>query len=229
MKTIVYVVFIFLSCGSAYAEMLLEQVIVHCDGDDRCDSIKKRSSAITGRYLDYSHLNKNISFLFTDGGYVAPSYKVFNRGGIYIAEINAELKSRVRAVSFAQDGREIKAINQFSMIKGNYYNEQKMIDGVESLRSYYRELGYPRVDIDYTVKQKNKDVDIGIKIRRNQPLLLKKVNVLNVDSSTRDIIQRKLRSFTMKPFNFKELRKTLDGVKIYFTSFGYYLFDYTSS
>lgn len=225
MKFLILTLLIFLSALAHSAPLILSEVVINCPASASCDQRKVRFNNLEGEYRSVLHLKDTMKIVASDGGYQSFSYELLQENQKHKLVINFTLKPIIQDVQIGFTDRNLNSDPRqlINLKEGEFFEEQKFKDNLQSLTRRLESIGYPKNSHSYEVIQKNDKVRIELAITLGKPIIFKKIKTDTASSFVNSYLTKKFNNLYNRPFDLSKFKLSLDEAQKDLFTYGYYL------
>ena len=216
-------ILLFLFSFNLYA-LTIDELEVRCGNSDSCIDSRERFKTLVAKYQDADHLKASIKLFLKDGGLNNFHYEVQMQNGKNKLVVEFEIKSVVRDVTIQLEGRPDSNISKklLPIKEGDFFDEHKVKDSEELIKSNLSERGYILDKIESIVIKDDDEVYVTFQIKVDK---IKKIKYFEIESDNlklKTFVNQRLLPLINRAPDLIRIRSMLSAVEHELFTSGYY-------
>lgn len=160
---------------------------VDCGQSVSCEDYKFKFKSLISKYSDYQHLEESLKVYLKDGGVKQFNYELIADESGSTLFISFQIKPIIKEIDIQLHSKtEISFSKKTLAIKeGDYFDQSKIDDSIQMIRSNLDERGFLDVAIDPVIERDGDDIYLSFNIGVAK---IKKIRRFNIQTSNNNLV-----------------------------------------
>ena len=243
------VLVLFILTFSAFAQdFLVKDLTINCGDTIECTMIKEEFQSLARTYSSMEHMQKILKTYLISEGIKNFRYELWQNNEEYnlvlnfvpkriATDVNVKIKppeELERASLTHKLANGVKAIVKpfeydvelptiLPLQEGDYIDDNKIQKTIELLENVFTSKGFPDIEVRSTQKLDSDRAFVTFHCYPGRPIQVTEINVESKNLFLKDILIKRLSSFSEGPFKIQKIKDVIDENHLLFKDFGHYM------
>jgi outer membrane protein insertion porin family len=211
-----------LAFSARASDLSSSKIKVSCNNSTRCENLKEQLKDLIK--LKGSDPQRLVKLLLRDGKVISPYFVVHKEE----LRLHVKFKPLIQNISIKIDKKiNLEVVEKSLRVNvGEVFDQSKLLKMKKLIIKYMADIGYLNTSLSYKLITENDNVAIKITLIAGKPSLLKKVSIISTHPWVKKYFSNRLLRIINKPYNFNNVKKTIDAIRDSLRKYGYYLLSY---